>query len=316
MAANGQSEDSKSYEEFGREFISYYCEEQPFGSASKRNTDVEIIRLLRKHRLIDFDSAAGQYKAALKLKITEARLRNLLFEVKITEEDSDIRVREDFCTLLVRSWVNKPDKRPDTGMMPNLVVDDALLRQYIGMWASMTAEVVDSSFNSRVLKMSKDGCARLLLTAFGCPDLRTIERDDQRAKEYNNAVRALLAGLRDSKEKSDFGSSAAAISGAETKPVKKHAAALGCIFGKRLNTGERPIEEDLLKALRDFGFPVEDSDFSGLSMLKLMQGLTGIAEQLPSAVGFSPIPGISISIGEIAGLLNKAVELGMDLRKS
>ena len=130
---------------FTNEFLSRYTS-VGFGALSKREVDIMLLQLLQDH-LPDFKDKTD-FDAAIMLKTTKRKIRGLRVEISFREGHNwdDLRSR-------LREVLKTAEVLADDASMVMVQIDDAVLRGFAEKIVRSEFGVVDSSFNSSILKL-------------------------------------------------------------------------------------------------------------------------------------------------------------------
>ena len=162
---------------FTNEFLNRYTS-VGFGALSKREVDLMLLQLLQNH-LPDFKDKTD-FDAAIMLKTTKRKIRGLRDEISFREghddENLDARLKE----ILLKAEVIA-----DNQNMVMVQIDDAVLRGYAEKIVRSEFGIVDSSFNSSIMKLSGE---KFLLLAYSVLDeSERVEADKAIAKLGNSS---------------------------------------------------------------------------------------------------------------------------------
>lgn len=155
--------------EFANEFLNRYTA-VGFGALSKREVDLMLLQMLQDH-LPNFKTKSD-FDAAILLKTTKRKIRGLRNEISFREGHS--HSDEDLNTSL-RQILLKAEILPDDNNMVMIQIDDAVLKGYAEKIVRSEFGIVDSSFNSAILKLS--GEKFLLLTYSTLSSAEKIEAE-------------------------------------------------------------------------------------------------------------------------------------------
>lgn len=152
-----------------------------FGSLPKREIDLMLLELAIAHAPSWRETLPPTYELARNLRISPRRLRSMLDQVAYRDESKG----DDWCRERLIEALRSAEKIRD-GAMVQLQIDDGLVRDYAIAKVRRGFGVVDSSFNSAVIKLSGEKFAALTLELFEKEQaavLSTISPDDRRARQ-------------------------------------------------------------------------------------------------------------------------------------
>jgi hypothetical protein len=186
------------------ELLAFLCR-PAFGSRSKREVELEVIRLLYEARVRAGTLTIGEVADAL--AISRSKARGYLQEVRarlVAGETPAGRKR-----ILYEAVVHWPqrgqlehDKRTER---LRVVVEDAYLRDLLKTHAYRSNVVLDASFSSEVVTLSWPAYERLLrslipddqadeaLDLFASDVRAVLRRDDKQLKEFERELKTLRA---------------------------------------------------------------------------------------------------------------------------
>ena len=145
--------------EFANEFLKRYTA-VGFGALSKREVDLMLLQLLQDH-LPGFKSK-NDFDAAIMLKTTKRKIRGLRDEISFREGHQDDNLNFRLKELLVKAEIIA-----DNHSMVMVQIDDAVLRGHAEKIVRSEFGIVDSSFNSSIMKLSGE---KFLLLAYSVLD--------------------------------------------------------------------------------------------------------------------------------------------------
>ena len=131
-----------------------------YGALSKREVDLMLLQLLQEF-LPDFKSQSD-FDAAILLRTTKRKIRGLRDEISFREGDDDENLNARLKDLLL-----KVEVIADNHSMVMVQIDDAVLRGYAEKIVRSEFGIVDSSFNSSIMKLSGE---KFLLLAYSVLD--------------------------------------------------------------------------------------------------------------------------------------------------
>lgn len=140
---------------FAVEFLERYTS-VGFGALPKREVDLMIVDLLHRH--LEGFSDKPDFEAALMLRTTKRRLRGLRDDVSYRSIQS-----EDLLKAELREELKRAEVVGDDHGMVRVQIDDAVLRNYAEALVRSEFGLVDTSFNSAILRLSGE---KFLLLAY------------------------------------------------------------------------------------------------------------------------------------------------------
>lgn len=169
--------DGVDWERFGRTFLQRYAA-GGFGRMPKRDVDILVVYLLMEMGTLD---TFGDWQLAQWLQISPQRIQNLRTDARYVHWDADKRqqwVRTRFFELIANeAFVVKAGRI-------TLQVPDPFVRAALRAELEAAYQVVDTSFNGRLLEMGSQGFAALLT--------RLLSEQERKALETDPATRKAL----------------------------------------------------------------------------------------------------------------------------
>lgn len=174
-----------------------YCT-QHFGRLNKKDYELAVFHLLLQNELKD----CSDFAISRKLKITEAKVKQLRYEVNLVIEKNDSDYREELMQLMSTASY----KFADGGKKIQFCVNDKMLRLFLNDQLNQIGSFADSSFNSNIVSVT----AKDLLFLLGADKhADTVKKINQslrdNGKNLPQDMRSKLSGLAESIAK-DFGS--------------------------------------------------------------------------------------------------------------
>lgn len=174
-----------------------YCT-QHFGRLNKKDYELAVFHLLLQNELKD----CSDFAISRRLKITEAKVKQLRYEVNLVIEKDDSAYREELMQLMSTASY----KFADGGKKIQFCVNDKMLRLFLNDQLNQIGSFADSSFNSNIVSVT----AKDLLFLLGADKhADTVKKINQslrdNGKNLPQDMRSKLSGLAESIAK-DFGS--------------------------------------------------------------------------------------------------------------
>lgn len=174
-----------------------YCT-QHFGRLNKKDYELAVFHLLLQNELKD----CSDFAISRKLKITEAKVKQLRYEVNLVIEKNDSVYREELMQLMSTASY----KFADSDKKIQFCVNDKMLRLFLNDQLNQIGSFADSSFNSNIVSVT----AKDLLFLLGADKhADTVKKINQslrdNGKNLPQDMRSKLSGLAESIAK-DFGS--------------------------------------------------------------------------------------------------------------
>ena len=173
-----------------------YCT-QHFGRLNKKDYELAVFHLLLQNELKD----CSDFAISRRLKITEAKVKQLRYEVNLVIEKNDSAYREELMQLMSTACY----KFADGGKKIQFCVNDKMLRLFLNDQLNQIGSFADSSFNSNIVSVT----AKDLLFLLGADKhADTVKKINQSLRDNANDLpqdaRQILVGLAQSVVK-DFG---------------------------------------------------------------------------------------------------------------
>ena len=153
--------------EFANEFLKRYTA-VGFGALSKREVDLMLLQLLQDH-LPNFKNM-NDFDAAIMLKTTKRKIRGLRDEISFREGHNQTNLRARLKEVLISAEVLADDMS-----MVMVQIDDAVLRGLAEKIVRSEFGVVDSSFNSAILKLSGEKYLLLAYSLLNDAERKSVE---------------------------------------------------------------------------------------------------------------------------------------------
>ena len=174
-----------------------YCT-QHFGRLNKKDYQLAVFHLLLQNELKD----CSDFAISRRLKITEAKVKQLRYEVNLMIEKNDSAYSEESMQLMSTASY----KFADGGKKIQFCVNDKMLRLFLNDQLNQIGSFADSSFNSNIVSVT----AKDLLFLLGADKhADTVKKINQslrdNGKNLPQDMRSKLSGLAESIAK-DFGS--------------------------------------------------------------------------------------------------------------
>lgn len=173
-----------------------YCT-QHFGRLNKKDYELAVFHLLLQNELKD----CSDFAISRKLKITEAKVKQLRYEENLVIQKDDSVYREELMQLMSTASY----KFADDGKKILFCVNDKMLRLFLNDQLNQIGSFADSSFNSNIVSVT----AKDLLFLLGAgKHADTVKKINQSLRDNANDLpqdaRQILVGLAQSVVK-DFG---------------------------------------------------------------------------------------------------------------
>jgi len=151
---------------FSQNFIAEYLS-RGFGVLPKREVDIVILHYLIEDGVFEKDEGGelDYYEMSTKLKISETKVRNLIKDVQLryesfTEETFKLRLYQ-----LIYKTRFSFDKNQDYIIIFSIA--NPMLKQTFEHWVAKVNGFTDSSFSSKIVKLSNDVFADVLVRLYG-----------------------------------------------------------------------------------------------------------------------------------------------------
>lgn len=122
-----------------------YCT-QHFGRLNKKDYELAVFHLLLQNELKD----CSDFAISRRLKITEAKVKQLRYEVNLVIEKNDSAYREELMQLMSTASY----KFADGGKKIQFCVNDKMLRLFLNDQLNQIGSFADSSFNSNIVSVT------------------------------------------------------------------------------------------------------------------------------------------------------------------
>lgn len=132
-----------------------YCT-QHFGRLNKKDYELAVFHLLLQNELKD----CSDFAISRKLKITEAKVKQLRYEVNLVIQKADSVYREELIQLMSTASY----KFADGGKKIQFCVNDKMLRLFLNDQLNQIGSFADSSFNSNIVSVTAKDLLFLLGT--------------------------------------------------------------------------------------------------------------------------------------------------------
>lgn len=132
-----------------------YCT-QHFGRLNKKDYELAVFYLLLQNELKD----CSDFAISRKLKITEAKVKQLRYEMNLVIEKDDSAYREELMQLMSTASY----KFADGGKKIQFCVNDKMLRLFLNDQLNQIGSFADSSFNSNIVSVTAKDLLFLLGT--------------------------------------------------------------------------------------------------------------------------------------------------------
>lgn len=122
-----------------------YCT-QHFGRLNKKDYELAVFHLLLQNELKD----CSDFAISRKLKITEAKVKQLRYEVNLVIQKTDSAYREELMQLMSTASY----KFADGDKKIQFCVNDKMLRLFLNDQLNQIGSFADSSFNSNIVSVT------------------------------------------------------------------------------------------------------------------------------------------------------------------
>lgn len=154
-------------EAFCREFFTVFVR-NGYGSLPKREIDLLVLRLMIAHWRDGADSFRQTYDLARRLKLSPRRLRSMLDELAYRDDAKN----DEWCRQQLKTALKSAEKIKDETWV-HLQIDDGLVRDFATAKVREQFGIVDTSFNSAIIKLSGEKFVALVLSV--------VDQDIQRS---------------------------------------------------------------------------------------------------------------------------------------
>lgn len=164
-----------------------YCT-QHFGRLNKKDYELAVFHLLLQNELKD----CSDFAISRRLKITEAKVKQLRYEVNLVIQKDDSVYREELMQLMSTASY----KFADSDKKIQFCVNDKMLRLFLNDQLNQIGSFADSSFNSNIVSVT----AKDLLFLLGADKhADTVKKINQSLRDNANDLpkdmRDKLSGL-------------------------------------------------------------------------------------------------------------------------
>ena len=145
------------HENFANDFIKHFLQ-NGLGSMSKRDMEILVYYLLRRY---GYFASNDVYEQSLKLKVSETKLRNLIYEAELKYADyDDSYVKEMILKLIENAYF----KATDSGFIM-FSVEDKYIHSAINARLKRLGAFSDTSFNKEIITIPKEA---FILLVYDC----------------------------------------------------------------------------------------------------------------------------------------------------
>jgi hypothetical protein len=187
---------TKDAPKFAEEFLQEYLKDG-FGSASKKDVELCVFRLLERHgNLAHKDNNTLSHE----FQLTEAKVRNLRYEGKLRfpPKDKNYLEQEILCYLTKASFINT-----GTGQI-QFTVEDVYVQKSLNAKVKQLGGVPDTSFNREIVTLKKDHLVALAESLYSVQSAKDLEtkleqfegKDDELKKTQTDFKNILLIFLK------------------------------------------------------------------------------------------------------------------------
>lgn len=167
-----------------------YCT-QHFGRLNKKDYELAVFHLLLQNELKD----CSDFAISRKLKITEAKVKQLRYEVNLVIEKNDSAYREELMQLMSTASY----KFADGGKKIQFCVNDKMLRLFLNDQLNQIGSFADSSFNSNIVSVTAKDLLFLLGADKHADTVKKINQSlHNNGKNLPQDMRSKLSSLAES----------------------------------------------------------------------------------------------------------------------
>lgn len=168
--------ESVSADKFRSDFLRAYLRDG-FGTLSKRETELLVLRLLLKHSSrFNYEEPPSAFALARELRISRGRARTLLDELAYRDGTDEPLVRRRLRTALLKS-----EKTAREGEVA-IQIEDGFLREYAKSIVQSEFGKVDTSFDRSIIKITGDRFLALSVSVLEPDEAKEVERALKRYK--------------------------------------------------------------------------------------------------------------------------------------
>lgn len=167
-----------------------YCT-QHFGRLNKKDYELAVFHLLLQNELKD----CSDFAISRKLKITEAKVKQLRYEVNLVIQKDDSVYREELMQLMSTASY----KFADGGKKIQFCVNDKMLRLFLNDQLNQIGSFADSSFNSNIVSVTAKDLLFLLGADKHADTVKKINQSlHNNGKNLPQDMRSKLSSLAES----------------------------------------------------------------------------------------------------------------------
>ena len=152
-----------------------------YGSLPKREIDLLILNLLIENIPTWKSNRPSNYELSRQLRISPRRIQSTLDELSYRDAKKD----DAWCKKQLKEILKKAEKIEDKEIV-RFQIDDGLVRDYATMLIRRSYGIVDTSFNTSIIKLSAEKFSFLALTVADEKDSKKFLRGIPRLKEYQD----------------------------------------------------------------------------------------------------------------------------------
>lgn len=165
--------ESINYEEFTNEFVQTYLS-RGFGNMPKRELDVFIFHLLKKHKTLNENS---NHLMAMQLRTTPVKVKSYNYEsiLRFPSLEDNIFTESYFKNKLKEYFKNPIYIVRENEQWIYIQINDPFLMESFKAIALNNKEIIDKSFNNEIVKISFEGFIVVLQELISKDELEIIE---------------------------------------------------------------------------------------------------------------------------------------------
>jgi hypothetical protein len=176
--------------DFLRKFLELYIR-NGYGSLPKRETELALLDLMIKFRQEWRDAPPNAFQLARGLRISQSRARSLLDEIAYRDETKT----DDWCREELRAALLKAEKVKSDSWV-QLQLDDGLVRDFAVAEVRKGYGIVDTSFNSAIIKLSGEKFAALVLESMPAVEanrvIANISEEDREQQQNDQGTKGSI----------------------------------------------------------------------------------------------------------------------------
>jgi len=182
--------------DFIKDFLAIFVR-NGYGSLPKREIELLILQLMHKHSANFCTGKEEIYNLARQLKISPKRLQNLFDELSYRDSEKT----EDWCKEQLKEILQNAELTP-SGNAVKFQIDEGLIRDYATAKVRAAYGIVDTSFNTSVIKISGEQFTALALEIIAEKErkaiLKKLEQVAKSETQKRGAFRKFIDGFAES----------------------------------------------------------------------------------------------------------------------